>query len=83
YALSIRQPLNGKIIKAKLLDGSCSLRQDFIDKLAPEIQSIKHAGIALALSFGERAWLDKSTRLLLQQTGIAHLMAISGLHITM
>ncbi|MDE9567399.1 ComEC family protein, partial [Xenorhabdus bovienii] len=62
YALSIRQPLNGKIIKAKLLDGSCSLRQDFIDKLAPEIQSIKHAGIALALSFGERAWLDKSTR---------------------
>ncbi|WP_237385259.1 ComEC family protein [Xenorhabdus sp. Sc-CR9] len=83
YALSIRQPLNGKIIKAKLLDGSCSLRQDFIDKLAPEIQSIKHAGIALALSFGERAWLDKSTRLLLQQTGIAHLMAISGLHIAM
>ncbi|MEQ1961738.1 ComEC family protein [Xenorhabdus khoisanae] len=83
YSLSIRQPLNGKIIKAKLLNRNCSLRQDFISELLPEIQSLKHAGIALALSFGERAWLDKPTRLLLQQTGIAHLMAISGLHIAM
>ncbi|WP_323869580.1 ComEC family protein [Xenorhabdus szentirmaii] len=83
YALSIRQPLNGKIIQAKLVDGRCSLRQDFINKLSPEIQSLKHAGIVLALSFGERVWLDKLTRLLLQQTGIAHLMAISGLHIAM
>lgn len=81
YALSIRQPLNGKIIKANVLNGDCNLRQKLINKLAPEIQSLKHAGVALALSFGERSWLDKQTRLLLQQTGIAHLMAISGLHI--
>ncbi|WP_374053173.1 ComEC family protein [Xenorhabdus taiwanensis] len=83
YSLSIRQPLNGKIIEAKPLDKSCNLRQYFINKLLPEIQPLKQAGIALALSFGERAWLDKSTRLLLQQTGVAHLMAISGLHIAM
>ncbi|MBI6548512.1 ComEC family protein [Xenorhabdus lircayensis] len=83
YSLSIRQPLNGKIIKARLLNENCSLRQDIINKLVPEIHSLKHAGVALALSFGERAWLDKPTRLLLQQTGIAHLMAISGLHIAM
>ncbi|MDX7991451.1 ComEC family protein [Xenorhabdus littoralis] len=83
YSLSIRQPLHGKIIKAKLLNESCSLRQELINKLAPEIESLKHSGIALALSFGERAWLDKLTRQLLQQTGIAHLMAISGLHIAM
>ncbi|MEX0445997.1 ComEC family protein [Xenorhabdus sp. SGI246] len=82
YALSIRQPLNGKIIKANLLNGNCNFRQKLINELAPEIQSLKQAGIALALLFGERAWLDKQTRLLLQQTGIAHLMAISGLHIT-
>ncbi|CDG17275.1 putative recombination protein with metallo-hydrolase domain [Xenorhabdus doucetiae] len=83
YLLSIRQPLNGKIIKAKPLNRNCNLRQDFINKLLPEIQPLKQSGIALALAFGERAWLDKSTRLLLQQTGIAHLMAISGLHIAM
>ncbi len=83
YSLSIRQPLNGKIIEAKPLDKNCNLRQGFINKLLPEIQPLKQAGIALALAFGERTWLDKSTRLLLQQTGIAHLMAISGLHIAM
>ncbi len=83
YLLSIRQPLNGKIIEAKPLDKTCNLRQEIITKLLPEIKPIQQAGIALALSFGERAWLDKPTRLLLQQTGIAHLMAISGLHIAM
>ncbi|MDC9603445.1 ComEC family protein [Xenorhabdus griffiniae] len=83
YSLSIRQPLNGKIIEAKPLDKNCNLRQSLINKLLPEIQPLKQAGIVLALSFGERTWLDKSTRLLLQQTGIAHLMAISGLHIAM
>ncbi|MDC9588441.1 ComEC family protein [Xenorhabdus sp. XENO-10] len=83
YSLSIRQPLNGKIIQAKPLNKNCNLRQDIINKLLPEIQPLKQAGVALALSFGERTWLDKSTRLLLQQTGIAHLMAISGLHIAM
>ncbi|OTA14992.1 ComEC family protein [Xenorhabdus vietnamensis] len=83
YLLSIRQSLNGKIIQEKPLNKNCNLRQDIINKLLPEIQSLKQAGVALALAFGERAWLDKSTRLLLQQTGIAHLMAISGLHITM
>ncbi|MDE9464168.1 ComEC family protein [Xenorhabdus bovienii] len=83
YALSIRQPLNGKITKSRLLSGQCSFRQDLINKLAPEIQPLKYAGIALALTFGERKWLDQQTRLLLQQTGIAHLMAISGLHIAM
>ncbi|WP_426577732.1 ComEC family protein [Xenorhabdus stockiae] len=81
YALSIRQPLNGKITKANLLDDTCSVRQRLIYKLIPEIHSLKHSGIALALTFGERAWLEKQTRLLLQQTGIAHLMAISGLHV--
>ncbi|PHM74604.1 ComEC family protein [Xenorhabdus kozodoii] len=83
YSLSIRQPLNGKIIDAKPLDKNCNLRQHVINQLLPEIQSLKQAGIALALSFGERSWLDKPTRLLLQQTGVAHLMAISGLHIAM
>ncbi|WP_086111278.1 ComEC family protein [Xenorhabdus beddingii] len=83
YSLSIRQPLNGQIIAAKPLNKNCSLRQNVINKLLPEIQPLKQAGIALALSFGERTWLDKSTRELLQQTGIAHLMAISGLHIAM
>ncbi|MDX7988256.1 ComEC family protein [Xenorhabdus sp. 12] len=83
YALSIHQPLHGKVINAKLLDGGCNLRQKLINKLAPEIQPLKYSGIVLALAFGEREWLDKQTRFLLQKTGIAHLMAISGLHIAM
>ncbi|WP_350306928.1 ComEC family protein [Photorhabdus viridis] len=81
-ALAIRQPLTGKVIHAELIDGKCSLRQQLVSHIAPAMRELKHSGIAMALAFGERQWLNKQDNLLLQQTGTAHLMAISGLHIT-
>ncbi|MCC5856246.1 MAG: DNA internalization-related competence protein ComEC/Rec2 [Idiomarina sp.] len=39
--------------------------------------------IILALSLGERHWLTDERWRMLQATGLAHLMAISGLHLTL
>lgn len=43
----------------------------------------KHASLAAAMVLGDREGLDTDTKQLYQRNGIAHLMAISGLHIAM
>ena len=48
---------------------------------ARDVPDVRHAGVLLALATGRRAALDPSMRRLLQRTGTAHLLAISGLHI--
>lgn len=47
------------------------------------ISKYHHQAVIYALMFGERGLLDSELRQQLQRTGIAHLMAISGLHIGM
>lgn len=42
----------------------------------------KEAGIVMAMLLGERSMLNGDVRELYQQSGIGHLLAISGLHIT-
>jgi len=49
-----------------------------IERLCGECQ---HVGLIKALTTGYRGGLSQSTRELLQQTGSAHLIAVSGLHI--
>lgn len=48
-------------------------------QLFPEAE----ASLACAMVLGERSHLDADTKLLYQRNGIAHLIAISGLHIAM
>ena len=43
----------------------------------------REAGFAVALITGERAGLDKETRDALQVSGLAHILAISGLHMSL
>lgn len=43
----------------------------------------REAGFAIALITGERAGLDRETREALQVTGLAHILAISGLHMSL
>ncbi len=44
---------------------------------------LRYKSVLLALAFGERGLLEPTLRTLMLKTGIAHLMAISGLHVTM
>lgn len=44
---------------------------------------LNHADILLALTIAERQWISSDAWLLLQRTGVAHVMAISGLHLSL
>lgn len=46
-------------------------------------QALLHTDILLALMVGDRQWLSSERWRLLQETGLAHVMAISGLHLTL
>lgn len=81
YALSQNKPVTGRIIKARLLDGRCSLRARYLDSLSATLEGYPWRSVILALGMGERVALDADLKWLMRQTGIAHLMAISGLHI--
>ncbi|WP_342221099.1 ComEC family protein [Candidatus Fukatsuia endosymbiont of Tuberolachnus salignus] len=81
WAIANRQPLSGKIISAEPIDNSCNLRQKIVTMIQQQISTYDHRAILLALAFGERALLNQQNWQQLRQTGTAHLMAISGLHI--
>lgn len=83
WALAQRQPLTGRITQAALLDPSCNLRQRIIHHAEQNIPAVNYKSVLLALAFGERTSLEKALRTLMLKTGIAHLMAISGLHVAM
>lgn len=83
WALANHQPLVGRVIKARVIDAGCSLRQKIIDRAYDPIGRLDRPAILLALAFGEGRNMPEETRLILQQTGTAHLMAISGLHISL
>ncbi|GAB3015252.1 DNA internalization-related competence protein ComEC/Rec2 [Bowmanella dokdonensis] len=63
----------------QLLDDSVSLRQRWLDRLAA--LELEQGAWLAALTLGYRGWLQPADWLLVQRTGIAHLIAISGLHL--
>lgn len=81
WAIANRQPLSGKIISAEPIDNSCNLRQKIVTMIQQQISTYDHRAILLAFAFGERALLNQQNWQQLRQTGTAHLMAISGMHI--
>ncbi|CNH21706.1 ComEC family competence protein [Yersinia pekkanenii] len=83
WAIANRRPLQGRVIKAELLDASCNLRQQVIRVIERQLEQYDQRQILLALAFGERAQLDTQQWALFRYTGTAHLMAISGLHIAL
>lgn len=72
------------IRKAELLraDGQ-PFRTQWLQHAYQQTERLDTQGLLLALAFGERAWLKTSHWQLFQQTTTAHLIAISGLHITL
>lgn len=66
----------------KLLTRLEKLKQQNITILS-EILSPQEASVMQAMLFGEKEELDEELKKLYQQNGIAHVLAISGLHISM
>jgi len=83
WGVANHQPLVGRVIKAKVVDARGNLRQQMIDDAYRHIRRLEWSSILLALAFGEGKSMPEKVRLELQQTGTAHLMAISGLHISL
>ncbi|MCU5775028.1 ComEC family protein [Erwiniaceae bacterium BAC15a-03b] len=80
-ALANHSPLNGRILAAEPLQQSCSWRQSIIAMKQPGYQQLPWQAVISALAFGERGEMPAEMTQLLRQTGTAHLMAISGMHI--
>lgn len=83
YALAQHMPLRGRLIEAKRLNGECSLRARWLNRVSEATHGLEFRGIILALAFGERADMTSQIKYTLRQTGTAHLMAISGMHISL
>ena len=73
---------------AQRLDGSAAypverLRQRVRDAILLRVADARAAGVLAALAVGDQAAIDRSDWELFRATGIAHLVSISGLHVTM
>ncbi|MCS7102204.1 MAG: DNA internalization-related competence protein ComEC/Rec2, partial [Burkholderiaceae bacterium] len=53
------------------------------ERLQRRLEGQRHAGVLIALVLGEQRAIPEDDWMLFQRTGIAHLVSISGLHITM
>ncbi len=62
---------------------STSWRQTFIDRVLAELSDLRHFSLISALAFAERSSLDDDDWRALRDSGLLHLVSISGLHIGM
>jgi len=59
------------------------LRQQVRDRLDAQVPDARAAGVLAALAIGDQSAIDRADWQLFRTTGIAHLVSISGLHVTM
>ncbi|MFT3820538.1 MAG: DNA internalization-related competence protein ComEC/Rec2 [Rubrivivax sp.] len=59
------------------------LRQDLRDRIESNVGDPAAAGVLAALAIGDQGAIDRNDWDLFRVTGVAHLMSISGLHVTM
>jgi competence protein ComEC len=71
---------SGKVLPTQL-SSSMSLRQQWLDKVTPLLKNTDHQSYLTALTFGLRDGLEAQDWIDLRDSGLAHLLAISGLHI--
>lgn len=72
---------SGTVKGGKKLTGPVSFRQKIFDGIKQA--DLSEPGILAALTIGERGLLTSATREIWQKTGVAHSLAISGLHLGM
>ncbi|KKY67236.1 hypothetical protein OA40_10920 [Morganella morganii] len=81
YLLSERVLFSLTPGRSEKLSSGCNLRQRMIARYLPRMDNLPHSGLMAALLFGERRGITPEQRRLVQETGVAHVVAISGLHI--
>ncbi len=81
FAIANRALLTGKLLKAELIADKITIKQRIINRCLPYIQRFPYYDVLLALAFGDRQQLTANNRLIMMNSGIMHLMAISGMHI--
>ncbi|MCS3430776.1 DNA internalization-related competence protein ComEC/Rec2 [Klebsiella sp. BIGb0407] len=74
---------SGRIITAQTLSDSCSLQSQWMSAVQRHTDRLPMQAIMMALLFGDRSEMPEQHKQLLNQTGTAHLMAISGMHISL
>ena len=77
------QTLSGRFTHAELVDGHCSLRAQYLMSLQNRLSDYRWGAVILGLGMGERLDVPREIKDLMRETGTLHLMAISGLHITL
>lgn len=65
------------------IDSSLSWRAIWFDQVVAKLNSLSNQDLILALTFGYREFISQQRWLELKSSGLAHLVAISGLHIGM
>ena len=83
YALANGVPLSGRVSAAQVLQSRCGWRDAVMHAAKQRYGDLRWQGTLGALAFGERAEVSADLTQLLRETGTAHLMAISGLHIAL
>ena len=83
FALANNTPLQGRIINQQAVDNRCDWRWRFILRHRARSGELPMHATLEALVFGLRDEMSHDMRQLLRDTGTAHLMAISGMHIAL
>lgn len=78
----------GDKASAELLDAKAGyavdrLRQRVRDAIYAKVNDLRSAGVLAALAVGDQSAIEREDWQLFRNTGVAHLMSISGLHVTM
>ncbi|WP_083228386.1 DNA internalization-related competence protein ComEC/Rec2 [Veronia pacifica] len=81
YFLANHIHAKGSIVEAEKIDDTVSLRQSTYDKSYPILSTMQHQSLLTAMAFGNRDLITQNEWNVLRDSGIAHLIAISGLHI--
>lgn len=81
FAIANRKLLTGSIKQAELIENTINSRQFIVNLILPYINLFDFSDIFWALAFGDRSHLTQEHKTVMFETGIAHLMAISGMHI--
>lgn len=81
YALAKGIHSYGKVTNATLIDSSASYRSQWFTQVYDNTVGKEYQSLLLALTFGYKGDIDSNEWRILRNSGLAHLMAISGLHI--
>ncbi|SUX65739.1 competence-related protein [Citrobacter braakii] len=81
YTLAQHQLLTGRFLQASVITQQCSLRSRYLSSLKSALADYPWQQVILGLGMGERLSVSQAVKTIMRDTGTAHLMAISGLHI--